>query len=74
MTEGGGPGVGAAVHDAGCDRVGVVLGRRGTLLRLGPLEGGRPWEADPENVQPLSRAEQLSAQLAVVNARSRHPR
>ncbi|MFI8352827.1 hypothetical protein [Streptomyces cyaneofuscatus] len=74
MREGGGPDVGAAVHDTGCDRVGVVLGHRGALLRLGPLGGGRPWEADPANVRPLSRAEQLSAQLAEVNARSRQPR
>ncbi|MFJ1739165.1 hypothetical protein ACIOG4_10875 [Streptomyces microflavus] len=73
MREDSGPAVGAAVHDSGCDRVGVVLGHRGAHLRLGPLGGGRAWEADPADVRPLSRAELLSAQLAEVNARSRSP-
>ncbi|MET8498359.1 hypothetical protein [Streptomyces microflavus] len=41
MSEDAGPAVGAAVHDSGCDRVGVVLGHHGARLRLAPLGGGR---------------------------------
>ncbi|MEV7056508.1 hypothetical protein AB0N95_13620 [Streptomyces microflavus] len=73
MREDSGPAVGAAVHDSGCDRVGVVLGHHGAHLRLAPLGGGRAGEADPADKRPLSRAELLSAQLAEVNARSRSP-
>ncbi|WP_406225499.1 hypothetical protein [Streptomyces anulatus] len=74
MTEYGVPGVGAAVHDSGSGRVGLVAGCRSPYVLLRPLGGGREWEADPGHVRPLSRAEFLSAQLAEVNARSRHPR
>lgn len=71
MTEDGVPGLGAAVHDSGCGRVGLVMGREGPYLQLRPLGGGREWDADPAHVRPLEPAELLSAQLAEVNARSR---
>ncbi|WP_405480367.1 hypothetical protein [Streptomyces anulatus] len=74
MTEDGVPGVGVAVHDSGSGRVGLVAGHRSPHVLLRPLGGGRDWEADPGHLRPLSRAEFLSAQLAEVNARSRHPR
>ncbi|MFB6650629.1 hypothetical protein ACFCZ4_01825 [Streptomyces microflavus] len=74
MTEDGVPGVGVAVHDSGSGRVGHVAGHRSPYVLLRPLGGGREWEADPARLRPLNRAEFLSAQLAEVNARSRHPR
>ncbi|MFK0186187.1 hypothetical protein ACIQV1_18420 [Streptomyces rubiginosohelvolus] len=74
MTEDGVPGIGVAVHDSGSGRVGLVAGHRSPHVLLRPLGGGREWEADPGHLRPLSRAEFLSAQLAEVNARSRHPR
>ncbi|MFD1828813.1 hypothetical protein ACFSJS_03915 [Streptomyces desertarenae] len=40
---------------------------------LRPLGGGREWDAEPHEVEPLTRREQLSARLAAANARSRHP-
>lgn len=72
MTDDGVPDVGTAVHDGGSDRVGVVMGHEGPYLQLRPLGGGREWDADPCRVRPVSRDELLSAQLAEVNARSRH--
>ncbi|MFC8626307.1 hypothetical protein [Streptomyces anulatus] len=74
MTEDGVPGIGVAVHDSGSGRVGLVTGRSNPYVLLRPLGGGRAWEADPAHLRLLSRAEFLSAQLAEVNARSRHPR
>ncbi|MGR8007659.1 hypothetical protein [Streptomyces hypolithicus] len=73
MTDDGVPGVGAAVHDSGSDRVGLVMGHQGPYLQLRPLGGGCEWDADPALVRPVSRDELLSAQLAEVNARSRRP-
>ena len=72
MTDDGSPRVGAAVHDGGSGRVGLVMGHQGPHLQLRPLGGGREWDADPAHVRPASRDELLSAQLAEVNARSRH--
>lgn len=72
MTAGGIPGVGTAVHDGGSGRVGLVTGYQGPYVRLRPLGGGREWDADPARVRPAGRDELLSAQLAEVNARSRH--
>ncbi|WP_406384525.1 hypothetical protein [Streptomyces sp. NBC_01618] len=72
MTDDGSPRVGAAVHDTGSGRVGLVMGHQGSYIQLRPLGGGREWDADPARVRPASRDELLSAQLAAVNARSRH--
>ncbi|MFV0127307.1 hypothetical protein ACLGI4_06275 [Streptomyces sp. HMX112] len=69
--EAGPPAVGVAVLDTVRDRVGRVVGREGPLLRLRPLGGGLPWDADPRHIRPLSRSELLSALLAELNARSR---
>ncbi|MFE8007722.1 hypothetical protein [Streptomyces sp. NPDC057418] len=71
MTDAGIPDLGAAVHDGGSGRVGLVMGQQGPYLQLRPLGGGREWDADPARVRPASREELLSAQLAEVNARSR---
>ncbi|MCX4794331.1 hypothetical protein OG497_09395 [Streptomyces sp. NBC_01242] len=70
MTDDGIPRVGAAVHDSGSGRVGLVMGHQGPYIQLRPLGGGREWDADPARVRPVSRDELLSAQLAEVNARS----
>ncbi|MFF8915627.1 hypothetical protein ACF08M_20450 [Streptomyces sp. NPDC015032] len=71
-TDDGVPAVGATVLDSGSGRVGMVMGHQGPYLQLRPLGGGREWDADPARVRPPSRDELLSAQLAEVNARSRH--
>ncbi|KPC78367.1 MULTISPECIES: hypothetical protein [Streptomyces] len=72
MTDAGVPDTGAAVYDSGSCRVGLVMGRQGPYLQLRPLGGGREWDANPAHVRPATRDEFLSAQLAEVNARSRH--
>ncbi|MFH9469058.1 hypothetical protein ACH4LT_17535 [Streptomyces clavifer] len=71
MTDDDVPDVGAAVHDSGSGRVGLVMGHQGPYVQLRPLGGGREWDADPTHVRLVSRDELLSAQLAEVNARSR---
>ncbi|MFF2731725.1 hypothetical protein ACFVS9_27940 [Streptomyces sp. NPDC058008] len=65
------PPVGAAVHDGGSGRVGLVMGHDGPYLQLRPLGGGREWDADPARLRPLGAAELLSARVAEANARSR---
>ncbi|NSC24361.1 hypothetical protein FM076_25710 [Streptomyces albus subsp. chlorinus] len=65
-----GPTVGSAVRDPARGRVGLVVGRDGSLLRLRPLGGGPEWDAEQGDVQLLTHAELLSARVAEVNARS----
>lgn len=72
MTAESVPDVGATVHDVGSSRVGLVTGYQGPCVQLRPLGRDREWDAHPAHVRPASRDELLSAQLAEVNARSRH--
>lgn len=65
------PAVGTTVRDTTRNRVGVVMAHEGPYLQLRPLGGGREWDADAGRVQPLTRAELLSARVAETNARSR---
>ncbi|MFF3607084.1 hypothetical protein [Streptomyces sp. NPDC002463] len=65
------PCVGAAVLDTTRNRVGRVMGAEGPYLQLRPLGGGRPWDAVPAHLRPLTSAELLSALVAEANARSR---
>lgn len=71
MTDGRAPAVGDTVRDTALDRIGVVMGCDGPHLRLCPINGGRPWDADPATVRPVGPAEFLLAHLRAVNARSR---
>ncbi|MEU1212075.1 hypothetical protein ABZ424_06350 [Streptomyces sp. NPDC005790] len=71
MSDDGTPPLGAAVHDGGSGRVGLVMGHEGPYLQLRPLGGGREWDADPARLRPLGPAELLSARVADANARSR---
>ncbi|MFJ4644099.1 hypothetical protein ACIP6Q_11175 [Streptomyces bobili] len=68
------PAVGVAVHDTQRDRFGLVMGHEGLYLQVRPLNGGREWDADPNDLRPLTRPELLSALVAEANARSRQPR
>ncbi|MFI5579537.1 hypothetical protein ACIA8N_16355 [Streptomyces sp. NPDC051822] len=68
------PALGEIVRDTHLNRLGIVTDRLGPYLRLRPLAGGREWDADPEDTEPLSPPEALRARLAEVNARSRKPR
>ncbi|MCY0946180.1 hypothetical protein [Streptomyces antarcticus] len=68
------PAIGDTVRDTHHNRLGIVTDRLGPRLRLRPLTGGRAWEANPEDTEPLSAPEALRARLAEVNARSRKPR
>ncbi|GAA1555987.1 hypothetical protein [Streptomyces globosus] len=68
------PAVGAIVRDTHRNRLGIVTDRIGPHLRIRPLTGGRAWEAESEDTEPVSAPEVLRARLAEVNARSRRPR
>ncbi|WP_437115415.1 hypothetical protein [Streptomyces noursei] len=70
----GRPALGEIVRDTHLNRLGIVTDRLGPYLRLRPLTGGREWDTDPEDTEPLSPPEALRARLAEVNARSRKPR
>ncbi|MFJ9030270.1 hypothetical protein ACIRQP_17450 [Streptomyces sp. NPDC102274] len=76
MTEDtdGPPTVGETVHDSARNRVGRVMDHVGPYIQLRPLAGGREWDADPDHLRALTRAELLSALVAEANARSRHRR
>ncbi|MFE2164536.1 hypothetical protein ACFXB3_05620 [Streptomyces sp. NPDC059447] len=68
------PAIGDTVRDTRHNRLGIVTDHLGPYLQLRPLTGGREWDADPEDTEPVSAPEALSARLAEVNARSRKPR
>lgn len=70
MTDGP-PAVGDTVHDPARDRVGVVMGGVGPYLQLRPLGGGQEWDANPDQVRPLTPTELLSARVSEANTRSR---
>lgn len=59
------------VKDTRAQKLGKVMGFEGGYVQLRPLEGGVEWDARPENLEPASPAEVLSAGVAVANARSR---
>ncbi|HZG02172.1 MAG TPA: hypothetical protein VE546_01125 [Streptomyces sp.] len=63
--------VGSVVRDLRDGRVGDVMDIHPGRVWLRPLGGGREWDAAPDEVQPLTPREQLSARLAAANARSR---
>ncbi|MET9851892.1 hypothetical protein ABZY57_02905 [Streptomyces sp. NPDC006450] len=67
------PAIGDTVRDTRRNRFGIVTDRIGPYLRLRPLTGGRAWEAESEDTEPVSAPEVLRARLAEVNARSSRP-
>nr|WP_129839712.1 hypothetical protein [Streptomyces sp. RFCAC02] len=68
------PHVGALAQDTRRGKVGQVVEREESRVCLRPPGGGPKWDARPEDVRPLTRAEHLSARVAEVNARSRRGR
>ena len=62
------PAVGSLVLDAKQDRVGVVMDRQGGRVYLRPPQGGREWEAAPEDVRPARAGDELRARVAEINA------
>ncbi|MFI8276010.1 hypothetical protein ACIGBH_14040 [Streptomyces sp. NPDC085929] len=67
------PAIGDTVRDTLRNRFGIVTDRIGPYLRLRPLTGGRVWEVESEDTEPVSTPEALRARLAEVNARSSRP-
>ncbi|SFD21310.1 hypothetical protein [Streptomyces aidingensis] len=62
---------GTMVRDMTRDRIACVMESRGNLLWLRRPEGGREWEARPEEVEPISASESLRPRVAEANRRSR---
>jgi hypothetical protein len=58
------------VFDEATSRVGRVVDRIGPYWQLKPPAGGREWDAHGP-LRPVTRTEQLSCAVALVNARSR---
>jgi hypothetical protein len=71
QDEEGTPDVGSLVLDAKRDRVGVVMDRQGGRVYLRPPQGGREWEAAPEDVRPAKARDELRARVAEINAAGR---
>lgn len=67
------PRLGDIVEDtrAKVKKVGRVMGFVGPYVQLRPVDGGREWDARPEQLRPATLAEALSACVAEANARSR---
>lgn len=65
------PPIGSYVVDIRTGRVGRLVGRSASSLRLRPVGGGREWECEPEKVRAATAAERISAVTAYANARSR---
>lgn len=67
-----GAGTGGMVRDEQRPRVGIVMGHCGGYLQLRPIAGGLEWDARPEHVVPVGRAELLSVRVSDANQRSRN--
>ncbi|WP_432198626.1 hypothetical protein [Streptomyces sp. bgisy027] len=65
------PGIGELAKDTAKGRVGVVMGKLGGRVQIRPIGGGKEWDAMPDNVEPPSAREELSARLAIRNGNSR---
>ncbi len=65
------PHVGSFVVDTRTDRVARVIDVGDRRLYLRPPTGGVEWEALPQHVRATDPQEDLSARVAVENARSR---
>ncbi|WP_312866357.1 hypothetical protein [Streptomyces boluensis] len=53
------------------DQLGEFRGECCGRWALRPMQGGREWDVDPEDVQPADPAQRLRAENARANARSR---
>ncbi|MGW1977453.1 hypothetical protein [Streptomyces sp. NPDC001889] len=65
------PTAGDVVRDAAGKRIGRVMGRVGGRIQLRPLNGGREWDALPEDLTPAVQSDAMSAAVAEANAQSR---
>lgn len=65
------PAEGDTVLDAKTRKVGRVMGHVGPRYQLRPLNGGKEWEAEPDQVSPAAQSDSLSGAVAEQNARSR---
>ncbi|WP_267246444.1 hypothetical protein [Streptomyces sp. PR69] len=65
------PGIGELARDTARGRLGVVMGKVGGRVQIRPIDGGREWDAMPDNVVALGAREELSARLAIRNGNSR---
>lgn len=65
------PGIGELAKDSAKGCIGVVMGEVGGRVQIRPIGGGREWDALPENVEPPSAREELSARLAIHDGNSR---
>ncbi len=66
-----GPGIGELAKDTTRGRIGVVMGEVGGRVQIRPINGGKEWDAMPDDVVPTSTREELSARLAIRNGNSR---
>jgi hypothetical protein len=48
--------VGTLALDTSRGKVGEVMDHVGSYVQMRPKDGGREWDARPENVQPISAA------------------
>ncbi|MFF0446956.1 hypothetical protein ACFYT4_11155 [Streptomyces sp. NPDC004609] len=68
------PEPGDVVRDAATRKVGRVMDRMGLRVQLRPLNGGREWDALPEDLSPAAQSDAMSAAVAEANAQSRQGR
>ncbi|WP_149181565.1 hypothetical protein [Streptomyces sp. TRM49041] len=62
---------GETARDSATGRVGRVMGHVGPRYQLRPLNGGKEWEAEPDDMRPAMQSDALSGAVAEVNARTR---
>ncbi|MEU9758283.1 hypothetical protein [Streptomyces sp. NPDC047985] len=62
---------GETALDVSTSRVGYVMGHVGPRYQLRPLNGGREWEADPENLRTAYQSDALSAAVVTANTSQR---
>ncbi|AVZ77546.1 hypothetical protein SLUN_19255 [Streptomyces lunaelactis] len=62
--------IGTMAVDTKRNKVGWVMGHVGPRVQLRPLESGREWDVEPQDIREASGDEALSARVAETNRRS----
>ncbi|MGW4030105.1 hypothetical protein ACWEFL_12410 [Streptomyces sp. NPDC004838] len=65
------PEPGDVVLDAATRRVGRVMDRVGARVQIRPLNGGREWDARPEDVSPAAQSDAMREAVSQANAQTR---
>jgi hypothetical protein len=66
-----GPGIGDLAKDTATNKVGVLVDEVGGRLLMRPVDGGKEWEVEPDNVEHPTALEQMRMRNSARNRMTR---